>query len=142
MKNSDMKKELFNLNFQNKKNPLSVNNVNMRTTSSLESFNSVLGRLFPRHPHLFRFIDRLRLIEFSKTLDLMDLIENELPDDQFQRRRLRDKKREEKIKYFTIQLQTDGDMSPADFLEAMANKDILPGNGKIYKYFPYASFRL
>lgn len=123
----------MNFNLQNNRNALSVCDANMRTTSSLESFNSVLGRSFPRHPHIFRFIDRLRLHEFSKSLDLMNLIKDDVPDSQFQRRRLLDRQREDKIKYFTHLLRTDDEITPADFLEAMANKEMLPGTGTLSK---------
>lgn len=101
----------------------------MRTTSSVESLNSVLGRSFPKHPHIFKFIDRLRLHEFSKYLDMLDLVKDEVPDEQFQRKRLRDKERQEKIVFFTNALKK-GDISPGEFLEAMSIKAVLPGVGK------------
>lgn len=102
----------------------------MRTTSSLESVNSTLGRSFPKHPHIFRFIDRLRLYEFSKLLNMLDLVKNEDPDQQFQRKRQRDKEREAKIQFFTKACMENG-VNWGEFLDAMANKDVLPNIGSI-----------
>lgn len=118
---------------QNKASPLSVCGVNMRTTSSLESLHSALGRSFPKHPHIFRFSDRLRLCEFSKLLNMLDLVKDDVPDQQFQRRRLRDQQREEKIRFFTDQLLLQK-ISVGEFLEAIANKEVLPNVGMIFVY--------
>lgn len=102
----------------------------MRTTSSLESLHSSLGRSFPKHPHIFKFLDRLRLNEFSKLLNMLDLVKDNVPDQQYQRKRLVDQQREEKIKFFTDQLR-NGIIDVGEFLEAMANKEVLPRAGKI-----------
>lgn len=110
---------------QNKRNSLSVFNANMRTTSSLESVNSVLGRSFPLHPHLFKFIENLQLFEFSKSLDMLELVASNAPVNHHQRRRERDQGRENKIRYFTRKLQDEDDVEfdVGCFLEAMACKD-------------------
>lgn len=103
----------------------------MRTTSSLESVNSTLGRSFPKHPHIFKFLDCLRLFEFSKLLSMIDLVKNENSCQQFQRKRQLDKDREEKINFFTNVLN-ENRITVREFLEAMANKEILQDLGKIY----------
>lgn len=59
----------------------------------------------------------------------MGLLEDDIPDSQFQRRRSRDREREDKIRHFTELLRTDDEITPADFLEAMANIEMLPGTG-------------
>lgn len=99
----------------------------MRTTSSLESMNSVLGRGCRKHPQMFKFIDHIRSHEFSKSLDLLNLVEDDI-DCDFERKRQRDKEREKKISFFTNQLQ-EGKITVGNFLEAMSDKNILPGTG-------------
>lgn len=66
-------------------------------------------------------MDRLRLHEFSKSMDMMDAVGSEISDSQLQRRKKRDQKRDEKIKFLSKQLRTDKNMSPGRFLEEMAN---------------------
>lgn len=102
----------------------------MRTTSSLEALNSTLGRSFPKHPHIFKFINRLKLFEFSKSVNMLHSIRNDVPDEQLKRRRQCDQNRQEKIKFFTDQLRANDQMTPELFLDAMENKEILPGTGK------------
>lgn len=67
--------------------------------------------------------------EFSKSLDLLNLIEDDL-DKDFERKRKLDQERENKISYFTNQLQKE-EISVQDFLEAMSDKSVLPGSGKL-----------
>lgn len=57
-----------------------------------------MGRSFPKHPHIYRFIDRLRLFDLKKSIDMLDLIRNDAVNEQFKRKRQRDQDREEKIK--------------------------------------------
>lgn len=92
----------------------------MRTTSSLESMNAALRRTFPVHPHIFKFMDRLRIHEFSKFLDMLEAASTIASDQQLQRRKLKDQKREAKIKKLTEELNSDGGISPGQFLEKMA----------------------
>lgn len=100
----------------------------MRTTSSLESLNSVLGRSFPLHPHIFKFMDYLKLHEFSKYCDLVDLMRPNIPPEQFERKRKIDRERDQKINFFSEML-TRNEITPSEFLEAMATKEILPMDG-------------
>lgn len=92
----------------------------MRTTSSLESMNAVLRRSFPNHPHIYKFIDRLRLFEFSKSLDMLAATKSEVSEKQLQRRKKRDQMREDKIRKLTLLLNTNEHISPGFFLEEMA----------------------
>lgn len=92
----------------------------MRTTSSLESMNAALRRLFPVHPHIFKFMDRLRLHEFSKSLDMLNAVRNQIPKKQLMRRKRRDKNREEKIGKLTMLLKRNEKITPQRFLEEMA----------------------
>lgn len=73
----------------------------------------------------------MRLFDLKKSIDMLDLIRNDAVNEQFKRKRQRDQDREEKIRHFTTELKTNKDMTPALFLEAMANKDMLPETGKI-----------
>lgn len=102
----------------------------MRTTSSLESMNSVLGRGCWKHPQMFKFIDHIRKHEFKKSLDLLNLYKNDGNHD-FKRKRKLDKEREEKISHFTSQLQK-GKINVQDFLEAMSDRNVLPKTCKLY----------
>lgn len=95
----------------------------MRTTSSLESLNAELRRSFPDHPHIFRFVECLQVLEFSKWLDMDELVQANISSKQFEKRKKADKKREEKIQRLTTALETDADMSPGLFLEAMATDE-------------------
>lgn len=94
----------------------------MRTTSSLESLNADLVRKFPNHPHLFKFMDHLKLHEYSKFLDLNSLMNDEASPEC---KRARDIERDQKIKYFSDQL-SEKKIDIQIFLEAMANRNILP----------------
>lgn len=99
----------------------------MRTTSSLESMNSVLGRGCRKHPQMFVFIDHIRKHEFSKSLDLLNTLDDDV-DADFERKRQKDKQREMKINYFTSKLKRE-EITVEEFLEAMSDIDILPGPG-------------
>lgn len=95
----------------------------MRTTSPLESFNSVIGRSFPKHPNIFRFIDYMKMHESHIVLKMWALLECE-GKDAFQRKRDRD----DKIKYATGMLKRD-EISVVEFLEAVANDETVPNKG-------------
>lgn len=56
--------------FQNKTNSLSVAYVANRTSSPMESINSVLNRTVAKKVHFFRFVGRLRLFESKKAFDM------------------------------------------------------------------------
>lgn len=107
----------------------------MRTTSSLESMNAVLRRTFPNHPHIFKFLDRLRFHEYSKFLDMIDAVRSaDVPTEPLKcRKKLKDINRENKIKHLTKELKTDADMTTENFLQGMAacNDEFLPQIGKI-----------
>lgn len=89
----------------------------MRTTSSVESLNATLKRWFPSHPHIYKFLECLKLYEYSKALDMLDAVRNEVSPKQLQRRKKKDQKREEKIKYLTDLFKYDDTMSAERFLD-------------------------
>lgn len=99
----------------------------MRTTSSLESMNSQIGRSFPRHPNIFKFIECLKQHEYTKATIMKKLITN-CPKNQMNRKHQEDKERDEKIRHFSS-LFAKKKIGIGMFLEAMANKKILPLNG-------------
>lgn len=103
----------------------------MRTTSSVEGLNSVIQRSFPAKTHIFKFVDSLKMFEAIKSTDLYQLSTGEITSEQLERRRAVDKKRDEKIKYFSGKLNI-GEISIASFLQAMSSKDILPPVGVYY----------
>lgn len=92
--------------------------------------NAVLRRMFPNHPHIYKFIDRLRLHEFSKSLDMFDAVKsNDLMNQILNRRQKRVQKRDEKIKKYTEELKNNDEMTVDAFLRIMTTEDVLPGNG-------------
>lgn len=106
---------------QNQKHSLSVANLNMRTTSSLESFNAVLNRSIAKKANFFKFVEGLKLHESRKADDMHNRTHDNLPEEHFERRHLRDREREEKIRSHTILLES-GVISTADFLQAMVDE--------------------
>lgn len=106
---------------QNQKNSISVANLNMRTTSSLESFNAVLNRSIAKKANFFKFLERLKLHESRKADDMHSRAHHTLPEKHFKRRHLRDQERENKIRSLTTLLES-GAISTGDFLQAMANE--------------------
>lgn len=117
--------------FQNKKSSLSVNDANMRTTSSLESMNAALRRLSPMHPAFFKFVDCIRLHEFSKSVDLFEMKRH----GETQKKSTKLSKRERldvKLKFLTEQLEDDSFKTGAGgFLRQLAGESLLPDIGKM-----------
>lgn len=103
----------------------------MRTISSVESLNSQIVRSFPKHPSIFKFCERLKQHEFTKATRMRKLL-IDCPAKQLNRKHRVDHEREDKIKYFSS-LFKKGSIDVSMFLEAMANKTILPLNGKCPK---------
>lgn len=99
----------------------------MRTTSPLESFNSVLGRSCPKHPHIYRFIDYLKLHESNVCLEMWSLIDTAVPAGP---KRSRDIERQAKIKECTALLKSQC-ISVAEFLDAVTEDIYLPRKGII-----------
>lgn len=110
----------------------------MRTTSSLEAENSTLSRSFPKHPHIFKFIERLRMHEFSKLLDMINLVKKDVPNSsdidphQVQRKRKRDIEREKKICECTHRLKTEKGFTIGNFLETMAQRNVTQAGNFFY----------
>lgn len=103
----------------------------MRTTSSMESLNSVLGRMIPKHPNIFKFIDGIKLHEFAKSRDLMELSFN-CPEKKLKRKRKIDEEREAKIKRTTDELLMEN-ISPSEFLDIFSsNQNLLPHSGNFF----------
>lgn len=100
----------------------------MRTTSSLEALNSVIQKTFPKKTTIFKFAESLRLLESIKATDLYQIGIGKITSPQLERRKAEDKERDKKIKYFTDKLY-DGDISVAEFLLEMSDKDILITDG-------------
>lgn len=100
----------------------------MRTTSSLEGVNSVIQKSFPARTTIFKFAESLRLYEAMKSTDLYQISTGEINTPQLQRRRTADRERNEKIEFLTKEFN-NGNISVADFLVSMSDKDILPPSG-------------
>lgn len=100
---------------------LSVANVHMRTTSSLEAFNSALNRSIPKKANFFTFVERLKLHESRKADQMCNLINDSLPQNHYERKHERDQKREEKIQFYT-ELLCSGKINTRGFLGAMADE--------------------
>lgn len=103
---------------QNKRNSISVAQLSMRTTSSLESMHSMLNRSLARKKHFFKFIECLRLHE-SRKADILFSSLNGIPATRFQRN-AKNQRRNEKIKHFT-ELLLKKKINAKEFLQAMAD---------------------
>ncbi|XP_055307903.1 uncharacterized protein LOC129572024, partial [Sitodiplosis mosellana] len=110
---------------QDARNTISVIDLNMRTTSSLEALNSIIQRTFPGQTTIFKFVESLKLLESIKSSDLHQLTSGFISNQQLERRRRADKHRNDKINHFTG-LLTNKEISVAVFLESMSGKDVLP----------------
>lgn len=102
---------------------MSVAHLSMRTTSSLESFNSAINRSVKKKQNYFKFVERLRIHESRKADRMHNLAHDVLPAKQFTARHKADRLRHEKIKENTDLLR-DGVISTAEFLSIMANEGI------------------
>lgn len=63
-----------------------------------------------------------------KCTDLYQLSKGEITTPKLQRKRAEDRSRDEKIKWFSASLAKK-EITVAQFLEEMSNKDVLPSNG-------------
>lgn len=93
----------------------------MRTTSSVESMNAAMRLMFPRHPHIYKFIDRLKVHEYSKTTDLLEAMQS--GDIEIVRRKKRDQRREDKIRYLS-ELLSLHEISAEGFLDEMTKGNL------------------
>lgn len=100
----------------------------MRTTSSLESLNSIIQKSFPQQTNIFKFIDSLRLLESIKASNLHQIHCGFISNRQLERKRTADRDRDLKIKHLTKKLMK-GKISVDVFLESMSEKDVLPNIG-------------
>lgn len=92
--------------------------------------NATLGRMSYPHPTFFKFIDTIRMHEFSKKIDLFELLKSNVSN-----RSRKSKKAEAlgiKIKKLTTDLEEIPDMSPGAFLEELAKEATLPNTGKTF----------
>lgn len=94
----------------------------MRTTSSLEAFNSYLNRTMAKRAGFFKFVSNLKLHESRKAETMHHLANDTVPDSQYNRRKLSDQKRDKKIKILTEQL-SNGMISMTGFLDAMVDDE-------------------
>lgn len=101
----------------------------MRTTSLLESFNSVIGRSVPKHPNIFRFIDYMKLHESKIMLKMGSLLESDEEFDTAQKKIHRE--RSEKIKYAT-EMRKNGQITVEEFLQAVSIEDMIPKKGLFF----------
>lgn len=108
---------------QNERNSISVADANMRTTSLVESMNSVIQRSFPSKPHIFKFLECLRLHEAMKSTDLFQLASNQISNSKLMQKRAEDKRRNEKIELLSTRLEKKK-INAAQFLEHMCESSI------------------
>lgn len=107
----------------------------MRTTSSVESMNAALRRLFPVHPHLFKFMERLQYHEFGRQIEMKELSDTKKPHEM---KVPRYRQRDVKIKSCLLKLNDEEEMfTVGDFLGSLSNKSVLPSIGMnfFHKYF-------
>lgn len=94
----------------------------MRTTSSLEAFNSALNRSIAKKKNYFKFFERLQIHENRCADRMHNLVNDLLPKSHFEPRHELDKKRARKIEANTA-LLCQGVITPADFLDEMASDE-------------------
>lgn len=106
----------------------------MRTTSSVESMNAALRRMFPAHPHIFKFMERLQYHEFGKRINMEELSEMNMEDAvQLQMKVPRYRQRDVKIKACLDKLLDNEEMfTVGDFLTSLSNKSIIPNVGELF----------
>lgn len=105
---------------QNERNTISVAELEMRTTSSLEAMNSQIQRMLPVKRHLYKFIESLQLHESIKSSDLYQLSTGNITNRQLEKRRIEDRVRDAKIKSLTEQLKMRK-ISVWNFLKSMSD---------------------
>lgn len=94
----------------------------MRTTSSLESFNSSLNRSVAKKKNYYTFFERIQLHESRNADKMYNLAHDVLPDKQFEPRHESDRERDRKIKLNT-ELLCKQETNVEEFLNAMAADD-------------------
>lgn len=94
----------------------------MRTTSSLEGYNSVLNRSVPKTGIFFKFVERLKIHESRKADEMFNLITSNTPPKHYMPKHLKDRRRDEKIRNNTDLLKR-GVIDTYGFLDAMASED-------------------
>lgn len=106
----------------------------MRTTSSIESFNSVLNRSIAKRPHFFKFIERLKFHESRKADNFINLAEDPIKESQYQPRHMKDRLRHNKITELTDMLKNNR-IDVERFLEMMANEENCMYSSKVFLSF-------
>lgn len=108
---------------QNERNTISVADAHMRTTSLVESMNSVIQRSFPPKPHWYKFVECLRLHEAIKSTDLYQMSSGDINNPKLQQIRAKDKERKEKIQLLLNKLNME-EIDVAEFLEQMCENPV------------------
>lgn len=98
----------------------------MKTTSVLEAMHSVIQRTFPTKPHIFKFIENLKLHEAKKSTDLYQVMEG---NDRIQQIRTEDRKRAQKIKECTDKLREER-ITVLKFLDLVSRKKPVSSKNK------------
>lgn len=94
----------------------------MRTTSSIEAFNSVLNRSIAKRPNFFKLVERLKFHESRKADNFFNLAHDDVPMSQYQPRHMKDRVRNQKINELTEML-TKNRIDVERFLELMADEE-------------------
>ena len=97
--------------------------LNTRTTGAVEAVNSSIQQLFAKRPNILQFTDYLRLYDSIKTTDLYQLLQKEILNEKYARKRTEDRKRDQKIKHFTDLLKAK-EISISEFLQAMSSSEV------------------
>lgn len=123
---------------QNERNSISVANLNMRTTSSLEAMNSVIQRTFPSKTNMYKFMENLKMHEAIKSSDMYQLSMDFVTNEHLERRRKEDKIREEKIKTCNEMLENE-EISVAEFLALICKKKFPRTTGTYFLFIKLLS---
>lgn len=91
--------------------------------------NAVLRRLSPIHPAFFKFINCIRLHEFSKSTELFEMLKWENGQSSRSRKRTKADRLDDKLKLLTKDLEDDPAMDAGTFLSQIACEPVLPDAG-------------
>lgn len=83
--------------------------------------------MFPMHPNLFKFMERLQYHEFGKQIEMNILLQTNSENDDSELKTPRYRHRDEKIKACLDKLLDVEQMfNVGDFLTSLSNKSFLP----------------
>lgn len=91
----------------------------MRTTSSLESMNAQMGRIFPKRGNIWQFIEQMRFHESMKAREMLKIARHNVEERTQTPKTKKARERDSRIKILSERLKKR-EISAIKFLELMA----------------------